>query len=451
MNEPVKIVGKKPTLAPDLEPPLGRGPQPAKGRLRRNAVIAIIGLVLLAGVVAFVTIYQPKQQQQRAGGRGRDASLPVPVLVASAQTADVPVYLDGVGTTRALNLVTVRSQVDGTLIRVAFKEGQDVKKGDLLAQIDPTTYQAQLDQAVAKKALDDAQLANARVDLDRYTGLVKTNAVTKQQVDTQKALVAQFEAQVRVDQGQVDNARAILNYTTILSPLDGRTGLRQVDEGNIIHASDTNGLVVITQIKPIATVFTLPQQQLPQVNKAFGQGTLKVEALSADNKSVVDTGTLTVVNNQVDATTGTVQLKAEFPNAQLQQWPGQFVDVRLLIETLKGVVVIPTSAVQRGPNGAFVYVVQDNDTVATRPVTVTQQNETQAVIETGLKAQERVVTTGFANLTEGSRIIISSGQTTDNPSGTGTQRPAGERRQRRDRDGQGQNNRTQGATPGSNP
>jgi multidrug efflux system membrane fusion protein len=394
--------------------------------------------VLLAGVVAYALIGQPRQQQRQGGRFARDASIPVPVLVAPAKTADAPVYLDGVGTTRALNLVTVRSQVDGTLTRVAFREGQDVKKGDVLAQIDPITYQAQLDQAVAKKALDEAQLANARIDLERYSNLVKTNAVTKQQVDTQRALVSQLEAQVRLDQGQIDNAKAYVNYTTIVSPIDGRTGIRQVDEGNIIHASDTNGLVVITQIKPIATLFTLPQQQLSEVNKAFAQGPLTVEALRSDDKSVVDRGTLTVINNQVDATTGTVQLKAEFPNEQLQQWPGQFIDVRLLIETLKNVVVVPTAAVQRGPNGAFVYVVQgDGSTVAMRQVTVTQQNEMQAVIGKGLAGTERVVTTGFVNLTDGGRIVISSGEAAGASAGESKAAPRNGERPRRN--GQGRN------------
>ena len=349
-----------------------------------------------------------RPQQQRAGGRfGADG--PVPVLVAAAQKADVPVYLDAVGTTKALNTVTVRPQVDGKLIEVAFKEGQDVKKGDVLARIDPTTYQAQLDQAVAKKAQDEALLANAKIDLDRYERLAATNSINRQQADTQKALVAQLEAQVQSDQGAIDNAQAILAYTTIGAPIDGRTGIRQVDEGNIVHASDSTGIVVITQLKPISVLFNLPQQDLNQVNSAFAKGPLSVEAQRSDNDAVIDRGTLRVVDNQVDASTGTVKLKAEFPNADLQLWPGQFVNVRLLIDTLKDVVVIPTGAVQRGPNGTFVFVVKDDNTAAMRPITVAKQDETQTVVSNGVAPPERVVTTGFARLTDGGKVVISSG------------------------------------------
>jgi multidrug efflux system membrane fusion protein len=405
--------------------------------------------ILVLGAMAYGAWYVVKGQsqapgqpaQQRAGG-GRGANnpdQPVPVLAVPARNADVPVYLEGVGTTRALNMVTVRSLVDGTLLSVKFKEGQDVKKGDVLAQIDPTIYQAQVDQAVAKKALDEATLANAKVDLERYTNLVKTNAVTRQQLDTQRATVAQLEAQVRIDQGQIDNAKANLGYCTIMSPLDGRTGLRLVDQGNIVHASDVTGLVVITQIRPIAVVFTLPQQVLGRVNKAFAAGPLSVDAVDSDNKSVLDHGDLQVVNNQVDQATGTVQLKAEFPNPSLQLWPGQFVNVRLLIDTLKGVVVVPTSAVQRGPNGAFVYVVKPDNTVTVRQVTVGQQDERQAVVTSGLAAPDTVVTSGFVQLAEGRKVAVAAA---DTPApGTGGNRP-----QRRGRTGAAAPDAAPGAT-----
>jgi multidrug efflux system membrane fusion protein len=381
----------------------------------------ILTVLVLGGLVAgawFAVKGQPQAPGQRLGvGRSNNPDQPVPVLAAPARSADVPVYLEGVGTTRALNMVTVRSLVDGTLINVNFREGQDVKKGDVLAQIDPTIYQALLDQAVAKKALDQATLANARVDLERYTNLVKTNAVTRQQVDTQRATVAQLEAQLRVDQGAIDNAQANLGYTTILSPLDGRIGIRLVDQGNIIHASDSTGLVVITQIRPIAVIFTLPQQHLGRVNKAFSAGPLSVDAVDSDNRSILDHGTLQVVNNQVDQTTGTVQIKAEFPNPNLQLWPGQFVNVRLLIDTLHQVVVVPTAAVQRGPNGPFVYVVKPDSAVTVRPVTVTQQNESQAVISQGVQSSERVVTSGFVQLAEGRKVAVAGERS---PAATGT-------------------------------
>jgi multidrug efflux system membrane fusion protein len=369
-----------------------------------------IGCVIVAGAVVWVAgPWQPQQRQQQ-GGRSRGGEGPVPVLAAAANLADVPVYLDGVGTIRALNTVTVRPQVDGKLIKVSFKEGQDVVRGDVLAEIDPVTYQAQLDQAEARKAQDEAQLENARRDLDRYNRM-SSNTVAEKQIDTQRAQVAQLEAQVRLDQAAIDNAQAYLDYTKIVAPISGRTGLRQVDEGNIVRGGDGGGggIVVITQIKPISVFFSLPQQQLRRVNKAFAQGALAVEALGSDNKTVVDRGALQVVDNQVDQTTGTVKLKAEFPNPELQLWPGQFINVRLLVETLRQVVVVPTAAVQRGPNGAFVYVVKDGDTVGMRPIVVMQQDDAQAVVANGLQAGERVVTSGFVRLSDGAKIAIGSG------------------------------------------
>jgi membrane fusion protein, multidrug efflux system len=375
-----------------------------KGLRRILTTLALGGLVVGAWFVVASQIQQPQHGHRTA----TNADQPVPVRAAPARNADVPVYLEGVGTTRALNMVMARSQVDGTLLTINFREGQDVKKGDLLAKIDPTIYQALLDQAIGKKALDEASLANAKVDLERYANLIKNNSVPRQQLDTQKALVAQLEAQITIDQGAIDNARANLNYTSITSPIAGRTGIRLVDEGNLIHATDTTGIVVITQIQPIAILFTLPQQQLGQVNKAFAAGPLSIEAIDADNKTVLDHGTLRVVNNQVDQTTGTVQFKAEFPNADLQLWPGQFVNVRLLINTLHQVVVVPTAAVQRGPNGTFVYVVRPDSTVTVRPVTVTQQDDSQAVIANGVQASDNVVVSGFTRLTEGRKVAVSS-------------------------------------------
>jgi multidrug efflux system membrane fusion protein len=370
-------------------------------------VLIIGSLVAVASVVVIAA--QSQQQRQFFGKRGRGApDAPVPVLAAQAKLADVPVYLDGVGTTKALNTVTVRPQVDGKLMSILFKEGQDVERGYVLAEIDPTTFQAMLDQATAKKAQDEAQLANARLDLERYNRLVASNSATRQQADTQKAMVAQFEAQVKFDQAVIENAQATLGYTKIVAPISGRTGIRMVDEGNLIRAGDAStGIVMITQIKPLSVFFSLPQQQVGRVNRAFAQAPLTVEALGSDNKSVVDRGTLQVVDNQVDQATGTVKLKAEFPNAELQLWPGQFVNVRLLIETLRQVVTIPTGAVQRGPNGTFVYVMTE-DTVAVRPVTVSQQDDVTAVVTSGLKAQDRVVTTGFARISDGSKVAAAN-------------------------------------------
>jgi multidrug efflux system membrane fusion protein len=404
---------------------------PSRRRLLTFSIVAIV----LVGAAAAVWSQTQRPQQQRPGRNFGDG--PVPVIAAMTRRADVPVYLDGVGTTRALNTVTVRPQVEGKIINIAFKEGHDVKRGTVLARIDPTTYQAQLDQAVAKKAQDEAQLANAKIDLDRYSRLITTNSIARQQYDTQKATVSQLEAQVKLDQAAIENARAILAYTTITSPLDGRTGIRLVDEGNIVRASDSSGIVVITQLQPIAILFTLPQQQLGDVNRAFAKGALTAEAFAADNKTVIDRGTLQVVDNQVDQTTGTIRLKAEFPNKDLQLWPGQFVNVRLLIDTLRQVVVAPTAAVQRGPNGTFAYVVQPDNTVAVRPVTVAQQDETQAVVTSGLQPDERVVTTGFARLTTGSQVTVTNAEqmppSSAQPPAEPRRRPAGadNRRERR--------------------
>ena len=377
-----------------------------QGRTRRNLAIV---LILIAAAAALVYVFGKPAQQQRRSPFGAEGG-PVPVLVAPAAKADVPVYLDAVGTIKALNTVTVRPQVDGKLLSVGFKEGDDVKKGDVLARIDPTTYQAALDQAIAKKAQDEALLANAKIDLDRYEKLAATNAINRQQADTQRALVAQDAALVQSDQAAIENARATLGYTTIVAPIDGRTGIRMVDEGNIVHASDVNSaIVVITEIKPISVLFNLPQQDLAQINEAFAKAPLTVEAQRPDSDAVIDRGVLRVVDNQVDQTTGTVKLKAEFPNADLALWPGQFVNVRLLIDTLKGVVTIPTGAVQRGPNGTFVYVVKDDNTAAMRPIVVQKQDETETVVKSGLTPPERVVTTGFVRLTDGSKVAIDSG------------------------------------------
>jgi len=389
---------------------------------RRYLVYGLIAIVLLAvaGALYMQGGGDEPQQQSRRGRRGGGLSGPVPVLVQAAQTADVPVYLNGVGTTKALNTVTVLPQVDGKLIKMSFREGQDVPKGYVLAEIDPATYQAAYDQAVAKKAQDEAQLANAKIDLERYTRLATTNAATTQQRDTQRALVDQLTAQVKQDQAAIDSAATTLGYTKIVAPIAGRTGIRNVDEGNIVHASDTTGIVTLTQIKPISIVFTLPQQDLPRVNKAFAQGQLTVESLASDNATVTDRGKLQVVDNQIDQTTGTVKLKGEFPNNDLQLWPGQFVNVQLVIDTLKDAIVVPTAAVQRGPQGTFVYVV-DGDKVKIRQVKVKQQDDARAVIETGLASGERVVTSGFAQLTDGSSIAISNPNASAAPQGADRQ------------------------------
>ncbi len=389
---------------PDLDTAKTTGKSVARGAARR--IVSITLTLVILGGLGYIgwTALQQKQTAGRGGGLPRD--LPVPVLAATPRVQDVPVYLDGVGSVRALNNVIVRAQVDGKLISVNFTEGQDVKKGDVLGEIDPVIYKAQYDQAVAKKAQDEAQLANMRLDLARYQQLAASNAGSKQQADTQRAVVAQQEALVNADQAAIDNAQATLGYTKIIAPLSGRAGLRQVDQGNIIRASDATGLVIITQLQPIAVQFSLPQQQIVRVNAASARGALTVDVFGNDGITVIDSGTLKGIDNQVDPTTGTLKLKAEFPNANFQLWPGQFVNIRLKVETLAKAIVVPTSAVQRGPVGTFSYVIGADGIATAKPVVVTQQNETDAVISSGLTASDRVVTTGFANLSDGAKVFI---------------------------------------------
>jgi multidrug efflux system membrane fusion protein len=377
------------------------------GRARRRTVSIFITLLIVGGLgyIGWTSF-----QQKQAANRGARPDLAVPVLAATPRIQDVPVYLEGVGSVRALNNVLVRAQVDGKLIAVNFTEGQEVKKGDILGEIDPVIYKAQYDQAVAKKAQDEAQLANMRLDLTRYQQLAASNAGSKQQADTQRAVVAQQEALVKADQAAIDNAQATLSYTKIIAPISGRAGLRQVDQGNIIHASDATGLVIITQLQPIAVQFSLPQQQIVRVNAASAKGALSVDVFGNDGTTVADTGKLTGIDNQVDPTTG--KLKAEFPNANFQLWPGQFVNVRLKVETLPQALVIPASAAQRGPAGTFSYVIGDDDIVTAKPIVVIQQNETDAVIGSGLTPSDRVVTTGFANLSDGAKVIVGKDEQT---------------------------------------
>ena len=363
----------------------------------------------------------PASPGSARGRRGGPSDI-IPVLVAAAETRDVPVYLDGLGTVMASATVTVKPMVDGPLVEVRFKEGQDVKTGDVLARIDPRVYQAALDQAVAKKKQDEAQLANARLDSARYAKLAATAYTSAQQADTAKAQVAQLEAQVQSDQAQIDTARTQLSYTTITSPIDGRVGFRQVDAGNIVHAADATGLAVITTLRPITVQFTLAQQSLRAVAAAMRAGPPEVLALPQDGlpnaqnppepgaaprpPRPLDSGSLTVLDNQVDPTTGTIRLRASFPNERLTLWPGAFVTVRLRVQTLHDAVVVPPVAVQRGPQGPYVYVVNADQTAARRPVKVGHEDMLASVITDGLAAGERVVVDGASRLTDGAKVTI---------------------------------------------
>jgi multidrug efflux system membrane fusion protein len=382
--------------------------------MRRGPITAAV-LIVATGVGMWWWINTPQTapdaQRPSAGRRGPRAAAgadDVPVTAVTVKQQAVPVTREGIGTVQALNSVVVRSQVDGRLMSIAFTEGQMVKRGDLLAKIDPATYQAQFDQAVAKKAQDEATLANARLDLVRYKKLAESNAGPKQQADQQAALVAQLEAQVKSDDAAIANAQAILGYTTIASPIDGRTGLRSIDPGNIIKASDANGIVSITQLQPIAVVFTLPQRDLAAINAALVRGQAAVEVLDADGRSLVATGVLQTVDNQVDVTTGTIKLKATFPNGDMRLWPGQFVSARVTVETITGALVVPSEAVRRGPTGNFVYVIDTDMKARVRQVAVTMQDARIAVIGSGLNAGEQIVTLGFAQLADGKTVAIAA-------------------------------------------
>ena len=376
-------------------------------------ILIVLGGAGFAAWYEFVRTPAAEAPQARGGGRRRGGGAngePIPVLAATATKQDVPVYLDALGTVQAFNTVSVKAMIDGPLIEVRFKEGQDVHVGDVLARIDPRPYQAALDQAVAKKAQDEANLANARVDLARYQKLAATAYTSAQTSDTQKATVAQLEAQVRQDQAQIDTARTNLSYTTITSPLDGRTGIRQVDAGNIVHASDTTPLTVITQLHPISVVFTLPQQTLGAVANAMKGEPPDVLALpqgvANDGKTVLDRGHVAVLDNTVDQATGTIKLKATFPNPNLALWPGGFINVRLLVETQRGVTTAPPTAIQRGPQGSYVYLVKDDRTVSRKVVQVGHEDEALSVVTAGLQPGDSVVTDGASRLTDGARVRV---------------------------------------------
>jgi multidrug efflux system membrane fusion protein len=378
--------------------------------MRRIFVLLLCVLAIAGGGYWWFAIRTPATDQQARLRRGAGDGV-IPVSVTAATQQDVPIYLDGLGTVQASATVTVKPMVDGKLMEVRYREGQDVHIGDVLAIIDPRTYQAALDLAVAKKQQDESLLANARVDLVRYQKLAATAYTSAQQADTQKALVAQYEAQVAQDQAQIDTARTNLSYCTITSPVEGRAGIRLVDAGNIVHAADATGLVVLTTLKPISVIFTLPQQSLPAVAAAMGAGTPAVLALPqaadvAAKAKVLDTGTLTVLDNQVDPTTGTIKLKATFPNENLLLWPGAFVTVRLRVDIVRGAVVVPPVAVQRGPQGPYVYVLNNDQTVSRRGVREGHEDLAAVIVADGLKPGEQVVVDGAARLTDKAKVTV---------------------------------------------
>ena len=370
----------------------------------RLAIAAGTALLLLRD--AAVAQVAPSANTPEARNWSQEKAVPsVPATVGIAQREDIPVYLNGLGTVQAFNTVTVNTRVDGQLEQADFKEGQDVKAGDVLAQIDPRPFQAALDLAKATKAKDQAQLENAKLDLQRYQkGGPLAN--TQQQIDTQAALVKQLEATVQADQANIEAAQVQLDYTTIKAPLSGRTGIALVDQGNIVHAASTTGLVVITQLQPIYVQFTLPQDQLQEVMQQMGASKtpLQVIAQGRDDQRQLATGTLAFVDNQIDVSTGSVRLRATFSNESYALWPGQYVNVRLLLKTLPQVVTVPSTAVQRGPSGMYVYVVKPDSTVAMQPITVEQMSGGTSVVEKGLASGTRIVVAGQYRLQPGTRI-----------------------------------------------
>src|SRR5580658_3326843 len=383
------------------------GPLKAGHGSRRLVIFSVIGVAALA-VIAAIVIWRNGKTTQVAGPPM------VPVTVAESSQRDVPIYYDALGTVAAYNTVAIRAQVTGQLISVDFRQGQEVRQGDVLARIDPAPLQAVLDQAVAKNADDQAQLIDAQKDFARFTTLQAKNFDTQQNVDQQQAKVDHFKASIDADQGAIEAAQTQLGFTTITAPIDGVVGFRQVDVGNIIHTTDPNPLTVLTQIKPSTVIFTLPQSNLGPVREAMLRGPVSVLALDQNGKEQLAEGQLLLIDNQIDQTTSTIRLKAEFPNDDERLWPGEFVRTRILITTKKDAVTLPSVAVQRGPDGTYVWVVKQDNTVEQRPITTQNVNEDIAIATKGLTAGERVVLNGQSRLDVGTHVDIRSQNTPPN-------------------------------------
>ena len=365
-------------------------------------VLGIAVVLLVAGGIAIALDGHSTAQQ------ARPPSAPplVPVSTARVVKQDVPIYLKGLGSVQAFNAVLVRARVDGTLMQFPVTEGQEVKQGDLIAVIDPRPFQAALDAAMAKKGQDEAQLSNAKLDLQRYAMLAKQDFASRQQVDTQQSQVSQFTAAIAGDDAAIEMAKVNLSYCFITSPVQGRVGLRQVDPGNLVHANDAAGIVTITQIHPISALFTLPQDALPTISMAMEKGKLPVVAFAADDRTQLDVGTLLTPDNSIDAGTGTIKLKATFPNPHNTLWPGQFINARLQLGTEPGALTVPSVAVQHGPTGLYAYVVGADSAVSRQTLVVSRDDGTLAVVATGLTEGQQVVTAGQSRLQAGTKVAV---------------------------------------------
>lgn len=394
----------------NASPPVALATPPPSSKKSHGWVWAL--LLCLAGAAAY--FWYPRffpgtteaQSQSPKGGNDKSGGRAIPVIASLSRQGDMPVYLNGLGSVTAFNTVTVRSRVDGEIMKIAFTEGQLVKKDDLLVEIDPRPFQVQLESAEAQKARDQAMLANALLDQERYKVLLAQEAVPKQQFDTQVATVQQFQATVKNDQAAIDNAKLQLVYSRITSPLTGRIGLRLVDQGNIVHATDTNGLVVITQLQPIAVIFNIAEDSLPAVRKKMQSGTLRVDAYDRDLKKKLAQGTLLTIDNQIDQSTGTVRFKGEFENEDNSLFPNQFVNARLLLDMRHNAVIIPTAAIQRSPQSTFVYVVKPDNTAEVRRVVSTLTEGDEAAVDTGLEPGESVVIDGVDKLQQGTKVSV---------------------------------------------
>jgi multidrug efflux system membrane fusion protein len=377
--------------------------------MRRKVIISAISAIAVAAIVGALVI-KHRFPLEAASARAPAAVPTVPVVAGTVTSGDVPIYLQGVGTVIAYNTVIIRSQIQGQITKINFTEGQAVKTGDLLAVIDPRPYQAQLDQANANRSRDEAQLTNAQANLKRYSTLGSQGWATPQLVETQQAQVKQLQAAIKADEAAIEWAQTQLSYTQLTSPIDGVTGIRQVDIGNIIHPTDPNGLVVVTQVEPISVIFTLPETNLPQVQQHLADGTLKVEAYSQDNTMKLDEGNIDFIDNEIVQTTGSVRFRANFPNKEHKLWPGELVNAWLLLDTRHDGLTVSASAVQQGPQGPYAYVINPDSTVAVRPVKVAQVSGGRALIDTGLSAGEQVVVDGQYKLQPGNHVTILHGK-----------------------------------------